>query len=234
MCRMGLYIYLFFSARSRRQLLKAEKQLGDTRFGKGLYISKLAFNVAVMARMGTAFTRRMVRRAVLKGEEHLETLYKTHNTGVIASFHYGPWELIAEVLSENGFRIAALVTKRPGHLLDRYFVAMRRRSGLRIVHNLKQAALLARRGYFMGSLYDRTLRGKSDEMNFPYPDYQTSRLPKILAARIRKPIVPIICRIIKKRLEVNIGSPGLSVDDMRDFFSPFFSQTPFEWLVWGD
>ncbi|MBN2379464.1 hypothetical protein JXM67_06640 [candidate division WOR-3 bacterium] len=233
-CRIGLYIYLLFSARSRRQLLKAENVLGKSCFRKALYINKLAFNVALMARMGTAFTRRMVKSALLEGEEHLESSNREHSSAVIASFHYGPWELISEVFTEHGYKIAALVTKRPGHLLDRYFVAMRRRSGLMIVHSLKQAAILARKGFFMGSLFDRTLRAKGDAMNFPYPDYQTSRLPLILAARIRKPIVPIICRFKERRLEVTIGTPGLNEDELKDFFTPFFIQTPFEWLVWGD
>ncbi|MBD3286415.1 hypothetical protein GF359_07640, partial [candidate division WOR-3 bacterium] len=196
-CRAGFYIYLLFSERSRRQLLKAEIVLGGKRFRRKQFIKKLAFNVAVMARIGTAFTRRLSETAILEGAEHLEDLIKGNNTAVIATFHYGPWELIAEVFTAKGYKIGALVTKRPGLLVDSYFSSLRRRAGLQITHSLKQATSLTRKGFFMASLFDRTLRAKSNDMNFPYPDYQTSRLPLILAARIRQPLVPVICRFMK-------------------------------------
>lgn len=233
-CRIGFSFFLLFSKSPRQQLQKAKLELGENRFPSSLYVKRLSFNVAVMIKLGSALTRRLASNAVLRGEEYLKSIREGRSTAVVGTFHYGPWELIAEVLTLRKYPVAALVTRRGGRLLDRFFVATRRKAGLQTVHDFKQALELTRQGFLLASLFDRTIRGKSDRMNLPYSDYRTSKLPLILAARIRCPILPMMIRFRSRKLELTIGKPTRDIEELRGFFTPFFEQTPYNWLVWGD
>jgi len=227
-------LFLKVSPRARRQLLEAEDVLGKKRYPSSTYIKRAAFNIAVMARMGSPFTRNLYRKMMVEGEEYIKILKDSRNSAIIATFHYGPWELLAEAFSEKGYRIAALVTKQSKRLLDRFLVALRKRVGLKIVHTWKQATELSKKGFFLATLFDKTVRAKWNQMNFPLPDYKTSRLPIRLASRIQKPLIPVMCRFKNGKFEVNIGSPRQDKDELKEFYTPFFTQTPFEWLIWGD
>jgi len=226
--------FLRLSPRARNQLLEAEDVLGKKQFPSSTFIRRAAFNIAVMARMGSPFTRNLYRRMMIEGEEYIKILKDSQNSAIIATFHYGPWELLAEAFSAKGYKIAALVTKQSKRLLDRFLLALRKRVGLKIVHTWNQATELTKRGFFLATLFDKTVRAKWNKMNFPLPNYQTSRLPMRLAARIHKPIIPVMCRFKNRKFEVNIVSPKQDKDELQEFYSPFFSQTPFEWLIWGD
>ncbi|MBN2379518.1 hypothetical protein JXM67_06920 [candidate division WOR-3 bacterium] len=232
--RLTFSFFLKLSPRAMNQLLEAENILGKKRFPSSIYIKRAAFNIAVMARMGSPFTRNLYGKMLIEGEEYIKILKDSKNSAIIATFHYGPWELLAEAFSAKGYKIAALVTKQSKNILDKFLLALRKRVGLKIVHTWEQATELTKKGFFLATLFDKTVRAKWNQMNFPLPNYQTSRLPIRLAARIRKPLIPVMCRFKDRIFQVNIGSPKDGKDELQEFFSPFFNQTPFEWLIWGD
>ena len=232
--RVIFSLFIFFSPRARRQLLQAEDALGKKKFPSKTYINRTAFNIALMARMGSTFTRRLLSNVSIEGEEYVKILKNNQSAAVVATFHYGPWELLAEIFSVKGYKVAALVSRQSKRILDGFLAALRRRVGLKIVHSLKQATELARKGFFLATLFDKTVRAKWNQMNFPLPDYETSRLPIKLAAWVRKPIIPVMCRFINRRLQVKIGSPKEDKEALKEFYTPFFMQTPFEWVVWGE
>ncbi|MBD3286101.1 hypothetical protein GF359_06275 [candidate division WOR-3 bacterium] len=232
--RLVFSLFLKLSPRARSQLFEAEDVLGKKRYPSSIYIKRAAFNIAVMARMGSTFTRNLYRKMMIEGEEYIKLLKDSHNSAIIATFHYGPWELLAEAFSAKGYKIAALVTKQSRRLLDRFLLALRKRVGLKIVHTWKQASELTKKGFFLATLFDKTVRAKWNKMNFPLPNYQTSRLPIRLAERIRKPLIPVMCRFKDRKFQVNIGPPKQDKTELQEFYSPFFTQTPFEWLIWGD
>lgn len=194
-------------------------------------LKKAAFNLAVMARMGTPFTRTLGSTARIEGEENIDRLRNRGDAGVIALFHYGPWELLAEIFTLRGYRIGAVVSGQKHGLLGRYLGALRRRAGLREISDLRKASTALREGIFVAALFDKTRRAKGKSVDLPYPGYRISVIPSLMAERTHMPLIPVICGFEQRKLWVKIGSKNA---DISKFFAPFFRDNPSEWVSWGD
>lgn len=224
--RLLLRVYLTLFGRARRELRRAVEELGTGSYTSGDYIRQTAINAALMAKMGTSFARRLERSARIEGEENLRGL----KGGVVATFHFGPWELMAEAFSMRGYRVGALVGSQKMPVFEGYLAAMRRRAGLKDVTTLKEAKKALENGLFLAALYDKTRRAKGEALGVPYHDYSSSVIPSRLAHRSRTPLIPVMCEFSRNRFEVKIGKPD---GDPASFFRPFFEKKPCHWLVWG-
>jgi len=224
-----VWAYLALSARARRELRRAQAELG--RFPAARYARRAAFNLALMARMGSSFSRALAERAVIEGEEVVRRLHRQGASAVVAMFHFGPWELLVEPFAARGYRVGALVGRQRMRLFDRSLAALRRRAGLVFFHTIGEAANALRRGFFIAALLDKTRRAKGGTCGVPYSGYTVSMIPQRLAERSRTPLVPVVCFMRGARLCVRVGEPNQALGR---FFAPFFAEAPFEWLVWGE
>ncbi len=231
LARLLVRMYTVISPIARSQLRKAKETLGQGRFPAKAYINHAAFNLTLAARMGTGFSRELTERVVIEGEENVRTLKDRGDSAVVATFHYGPWELLAEVFTKKGYRVAALVGRQRMRIFEGYLAALRRRVGLLTVNDLSTASRALGNGMFLATLLDKTRRAKGGACGLSYYDYTVSVIPERLAKRTRTVLLPVICRFRNRRLEITIGS---SDQNLREFFAPFFAETPFEWLVWGE
>lgn len=231
LARLLVGTYAAFVPVGRFQLHKAAQRLGSRRFRAKDYLDRAAFNLVVMARMGTGFSRRLTERVLIEGEERVRRLRDGGNPAVVATFHYGPWELLAETFTKKGYPVAALVGRQGMHLFEGYLAALRRRAGLRTITDLNTASCALRSGVFLAVLLDKTRRAKTRAWGLPYSDYNVSVIPQLLAKKTGASLIPVMCRFRNRRLEITIGS---SKESLREFFAPFFQETPFEWFVWGE
>jgi lauroyl/myristoyl acyltransferase len=230
LARLFVRIYATFTPIGRLQLNRAERELGQGRFKAKDYLKHTAFNLALMARMGTGLSRRLAEQGVVKGEENVERIKNRGAAAVVATFHYGPWELLIETFTRKGYPVAALVGRQRMRMFESYLAALRRRVGLSTVTDLNTASRALKRGAFLAILLDKTSRAKKPAWGLPYSDYNVSMIPQRLAKRTTSHLIPVMCRFRNHRLEVTVGS---SDEEPREFFAPFFHETPFEWLVWG-
>jgi lauroyl/myristoyl acyltransferase len=231
LARFFLRIYATFTPTGRSQLDKARRELGQGRFKAKDYLGHTAFNLTLMSRMGTGVSRRITERARIKGEENVERIKDRGNAAVVATFHYGPWELLAEAFTRKGYPVAALVGRQRMRIFEGYLAALRRRVGLSTVTDLNAASSALKRGVFLATLLDKTRRAKKPAWGLPYSDYNVSVLPEHLAKRTGSALIPVMCCFKERRLEVTVGS---SDEEPGEFFAPFFRETPFEWLLWGE
>lgn len=229
--RAVVRLYAALSRRARLELERAEAHLARGRFRKEAYLDHAALNLALMARMGTRFSRNLAREAVIEGEEYVKILRDKESVGVVATFHYGPWELLAETFTFKGYRVGALVGRQRSNLFGSYLAALRRRAGLLSVHDLGKATGVLNRGFFLATLLDKTRRAKGLRLGLPYPDYAASGLGERIARRMHAPLLPVACRFMDNRLHIKVGAAD---SDLHEFFAPFFDEEPFHWLVWGD
>lgn len=231
LARLLVRTYAAFVPVGRFQLHKAAQRLGSRRFRAKDYSDRAAFNLVVMARMGTGFSRRLTERVLIEGEESIRRLKESKKSAVVATFHYGPWELLAETFARKGYPVAALVGRQSMRIFEGYLAALRRRAGLRTITDLNTASRALRSGVFIAVLLDKTRRAKTRAWGLPYSDYNVSVIPQLLAKKTGSSLIPVMCRFRNRRLEVTIGSPK---ESLREFFMPFFQEAPFEWLVWGE
>ncbi|MEA3311280.1 MAG: hypothetical protein U9Q76_03565 [candidate division WOR-3 bacterium] len=231
LARLLVRTYAAFVPAGRFQLYKAAQRLGEGRFRAKDYLDRAAFNLVVMARMGTGFSRRLTERVSIEGEERIRRLRDAGNPAVVATFHYGPWELLAETFARKGYPVAALVGRQSMRIFEGYLAALRRRVGLATITDLNTASRVLQNGMFLAVLLDKTRRARKVAWELPYSDYNVSVIAQLLAKRTNSSLIPVMCRFRNRRLEITIGSSGQSLGE---FFRPFFQEAPFEWLVWGE
>lgn len=195
------------------------------------YLKRISSNLALMAKIGTSFTRTISENADVEGEKHIIDLKNNSASGIVGLFHYGPWELLPEIFSQKGYRIGAITGSQRMKLFDRYLASMRRRAGLYEIRDLASASRHLRQGTFVAIFFDKTRRAKGIKFGFPYPGYEVSVLPQLFSKRTGKSFLPVACGFKNKRIWVKIGSPGA---DPGYFFEPFFRNNLSEWLVWGE
>ncbi len=229
--RIVVRLYAVLSRRARLELERAGTHLGRGRFRKEAYLDHAALNLALMARMGTRFSRNLAEKAVIEGEEHVKILKDEENAGVVVTFHYGPWELLAEAFSSRGYRVGALVGRQRSDIFGSYLAALRRRTGLVTAHDLGQAKGILNRGVFLATFFDKTRRAKGLSFGLPYSDYEASVLGERISRKTRMPLLPVACRFTEKKLHIKVGTADA---DLHKFFAPLFDEEPFHWLVWGD
>lgn len=229
--RLLVRIYGTLTPTGRSQLSRAKRKLGQGKFQTKDYLRRTAFNLVLMARMGTDLSRRLTERVLIKGEESVCKLKDRGSAAVVATFHYGPWELLAETFTKKGYPVAALVGRQRMRIFEGYLAALRRRVGLSTITDLNTASRALQRGVFLAILLDKTRRAKNPAWGLPYSDYNVSVIPERLAKRANSQLIPVMCRFRNRRLEVTVGS---SDQELGGFFAPFFHETPFEWLVWGE
>lgn len=230
LARLLVGIYATLTPVGRSQLDKAERELGQGRFKAEDYLKCTALNLALMARMGTGFSRRLTEQGLIKGEENVCSIKDRGDAAVVATFHYGPWELLAETFTRKGYPVAALVGGQRMRIFEGYLAALRRRVGLLTITDLNTASRALKRGVFLAILLDKTRRAKNPAWGLPYSDYNVSVIPQRLAKKTGSRLIPVMCLFRNRRLEITIGSSG---QNLAEFFAPFFYETPFEWLVWG-
>ncbi len=228
--RMLIHLYLFSSKKAREQLFLVREKLTDLTYTNKAFVNQLAVNLCLMMRMGTALSKKLGKTAKIEGIGNLERVKQSQTSAVVVTYHFGPWELLPEVFTIRGYKVAVLAGVQKMKIFGKSLGALRKRCGMQIVRSFDEAAAILNTGSFLAGFLDKTRRSKELLLDVPFKGYKSSKIPLLVAKRNKKAVLPVVCRFINHKLVVSIGKAN---ENLSGFFTPFFKQNPNQWLLWG-
>lgn len=131
----------------------------------------------------------------IDGLEYLEEAYKQDKGVIMATGHFGNWELLGAVLSLHGYPILSITRKQNNKYMDRFINEYREMVGQKIAYNRGEHGLIAisrmlREKNLLGVLYDQDTNDDGVELNF-FGKHSIIPLGSAALSRIYgSPIVP--------------------------------------------
>ncbi len=96
----------------------------------------------------------------VEGLEHLEAAYKQNKGVIMATGHYGNWELLGATVALNGYPMLSIARKQNNGHMDKLINELRQQVGQKVAYNHGKSGLLAisrmlRAKNLLGILYDQ-------------------------------------------------------------------------------
>lgn len=154
--------------------------------------------------------RRLLARADYEGLEHLERVRAAGKGAILASGHFGHWELWPVGLVAHGFPVDFLVGQQTNQRIDDVMNDLRRRQGAEIITRtaaLRKVMQSLAQGRFVALLFDQDARKGGVMVEFLGRPASTVRGPALFAVRRGCPVVPIFIFREKGRHRVIIEPP---------------------------
>jgi KDO2-lipid IV(A) lauroyltransferase len=177
---------------------------------------------------------------------------------IIASAHYGSFDIISQVLARRGVPITVMVTRVTPEWLSDYVTDLRGARGVKFIlveeeggsggtnlGALKESITLLRSGGVLAVLADRNLEQRG--VTVPFFGYDTVVAPGVakMALRTNSPVVVSIARRLDNyRFSVTFDEPiepegsASNPDDIRDFLTKIFARleahigvNPEQWVL---
>lgn len=131
---------------------------------------------------------------------------------VIATAHFGSFEMVSQVLTGKGLDASFLIAYFEPRYLSEYITALRSSQGLHLVETtpatLLQSVRDLKKGRIVGILADRNVEQKGITLPFFGDPAVIPTGPARLAMQAKAVILPIFCvRLSNKRYSVEIGDP---------------------------
>lgn len=176
---------------------------------KGVYrtMALAALESVTSDLMSDADIERAVAVVDWKGLDHL---LATRQPVLIASAHFGSWELFAEVMARRGIAFAAVVRPLAG-AFNEWVVENRRRAGVELILQrgaLQQMLKALKRGLAVVQLIDQSLPAK-DGVFVPFFGRLASTTPALSMAAIRAkaPVYVVLAARAGDGLEMTVEGP---------------------------
>jgi lauroyl/myristoyl acyltransferase len=150
----------------------------------------------------------------------------------MASFHYGLWEYLPRVFSDNGCRVTLAVGEQRDTAFGRQLSRIRRGRRVTIAQGIRQALKAGRGSAIIGFMLDNTSQGTQ---TWTECDGVRVRLPDVgfkVAARDGAGLVPAFARLQRGRVRVDVYPPGDEQAATRALIEQV-RQHPEEWVWWG-
>jgi KDO2-lipid IV(A) lauroyltransferase len=138
---------------------------------------------------------RTLWRALSAGEVRELVSSLENGSGVLASAHFGNWELLLLGLARCGVVVHAIARDQSNAAADRGIKAARAKAGVRTLSSrtgLREAVRALRRGESVTSLLDQDAGGKGLFVDFLGAKASCHSGMVALAARTGKPMVPVV------------------------------------------
>ncbi len=179
------------------------------RIAQGAYVNMAL--AALEAVSATGLTDRALESTVvLENWASVEAAIAAGKGVLVASGHFGSWELFADVMARRGYPLNAVVRPLTGALNAR-IVEARRRSGVRLILQrgaLREMLAALRRGEVVAQLVDQALPSKS-ALWVPFFGRPASTTPALSTAALRTgaPVFVMLAAREGARLRVYAEGP---------------------------
>lgn len=132
----------------------------------------------------------------VEGLEYLDAAYKQNKGVIMATGHYGNWELLGATVALHGYPMLSITRKQNNGAMDKFINEYRQMVGQKVAYNRGESGLLAisrmlKEKYLLGVLYDQDTNDDGVEINL---FGKKSIIPMGAAALSRiygSPILPI-------------------------------------------
>lgn len=132
----------------------------------------------------------------VEGLEYLDAAYKQDKGVIMATGHYGNWELLGATVALHGYPMLSITRKQNNGAMDRFINEYRQMVGQKVAYNRGESGLLAisrmlKEKHLLGVLYDQDTNDDGVEINL---FGKKSIIPMGAAALSRiygSPILPI-------------------------------------------
>lgn len=106
----------------------------------------------------------------VEGLEHLEAAYKQDKGVIMATGHYGNWELLGATVALHGYPMLSITRKQNNSYMDKFINEYRQMVGQKVAYNRGESGLLAisrmlREKHLLGVLYDQDTNDDGVEIN---------------------------------------------------------------------
>ena len=163
---------------------------------RGAY-EHLGREAAAMLRLSRLDPRAVVERTVTRGWEEMEAALAEGNGCILATGHYGNWEIAAATVASRGVPIAAIVRRQGNPLVNRRLDETRRRLGVETISQrealLKVPRALRGNGV-VGIVGDQDARKAGVFVPFFGVPASTHRGPALFALRFGAPVFACVAR----------------------------------------
>lgn len=132
----------------------------------------------------------------VEGLEYLDAAYKQNRGVIMATGHYGNWELLGATVALHGYPMLSITRKQNNGAMDKFINEYRQMVGQKVAYNRGESGLLAisrmlKEKHLLGVLYDQDTNDDGVEINL---FGKKSIIPMGAAALSRiygSPILPI-------------------------------------------
>ncbi|CAN5237151.1 lysophospholipid acyltransferase family protein [soil metagenome] len=161
-----------------------EEWIGETARAAFAHLGREGAAILRLAEMGPA---EIVARTEVRRWDELMAARERGRGVILATGHFGNWEVAAAAVAARGVPLAAVVRRLRHRLVDARLEEMRRRLGIRTVEARdapRAIPRLLRRGWVVGMLADQDARGAGVFVPFFGRPASTHRGPALFALRL--------------------------------------------------
>lgn len=173
----------------------------------------LGREAAAILRLSRLDPEEVVRRTETRGWEELQEALGEGKGVILATGHYGNWEIAAAAVAARGVPISAIVKRMGNRLVDARLEALRRRLGVETIemHQAqRQVPRVLRRGGVVGIVADQDARRSGVFVPFFGRPASTHRGTALFALRLGAPVFACTARRLAGR-EVRYEVSGYRV-----------------------
>lgn len=136
---------------------------------------------------------KLIAEAEIEGIEYLEAAIASGKSVLIATGHYGNWEILGYYLLKRNIALSAIAKKQRNPFFDEYFVQFRAKYGLDVIYQKRalrgiMQALKANRMIFF--IHDQDARKSGEIMPFMNHDASVFMGIARIALKTKLPIMP--------------------------------------------
>lgn len=160
------------------------------RVARGAY-RHLGREAAAMLRLSRLSAREIVARTEVVGWDELERALGERRGAILATGHFGNWEIGAAAIAARGLPTSAIVQRQSNPLVDARIEAMRRRLGVETIRRADAPRLVPRAlraGRVVGIVADQDAWESGIWVHFFGQPSSTHRGPALFALRLGAPI----------------------------------------------
>jgi KDO2-lipid IV(A) lauroyltransferase len=137
--------------------------------------------------------KKIADNATIEGVENLEEAMKLGKSVLLATGHFGNWELLGFYLLNKNIKLSAIAKKQRNPFFDEYFVKFRAQHGLDVIYQKRALkgilqAIKDKRMIFF--LHDQDARKTGEIMNFMNHDASVFMGVAKIAIKADLPIIP--------------------------------------------
>ena len=155
----------------------------------------------------------LFEKVELEGEEHVDAILKSGTGAIVATAHFGAWELCGAAFAARGYPVTSVYRPREDTALDKLVASWRSESGMEIVATGTTAGVgvvrALKRGRFVVMLLDQNARRDEGVFVPFFGELASTRSgPAQLAMKLGVPVLPVFFhRLAGGNHVARVGAP---------------------------
>lgn len=135
----------------------------------------------------------IIDNAIIEGEENIQEAINLNKSVLIATGHFGNWEILGYYLLQRNIKLSAIAKKQRNPFFDEYFVDYRAKHGLDVIYQkgaLKGILRAIKDKRMIFFLHDQDARKSGEVLNFMNHDASVFMGIAKIALKAKLPIMP--------------------------------------------